>query len=266
MTTPQYLVCIVPVAPLRQEASHREEQVSQVLLGEKMHLLAPPKNGWLYVACEWDGYCGWILESQVAGIDKKNYTKSSKCIVSNTNSRILDTELNAGILLPLGANLPFFKKSKFHHDLLGANAIFKGKKLLVKNIISTQEVAKFWAMQYIGAPYIWGGRTHMGIDCSGFVQMVYKMQNVRLKRDACQQAEQGEDIDFLQNAQCGDVAFFDNEEGKIIHVGMLLSNDTIIHATSNGGGVVIDKIDTLGIISSRLRRRTHQLRLIKRFI
>jgi cell wall-associated NlpC family hydrolase len=119
------------------------------------------------------------------------------------------------------------------------------------------------AMLYLNAPYLWGGRSPFGIDCSGFVQMVYKLKKVKLLRDATQQATQGEIVNLLEEAEPGDLAFFDNEEGQISHVGMLIDRFRIIHAS---GQVRIDAIDHEGIFDGKLEKYTHKLRLIKRMV
>jgi cell wall-associated NlpC family hydrolase len=119
------------------------------------------------------------------------------------------------------------------------------------------------AYMYLHSPYLWGGRTPFGIDCSGFTQMVYKLAGIRLKRDASQQAEQGTLINLIDEARQGDLAFFDNEEGRIIHVGIMLPNNKIIHAS---GKVRIDSIDHHGIYNLETKKYTHNLRIIKRFV
>ncbi|NOR88170.1 MAG: hydrolase Nlp/P60, partial [Bacteroidales bacterium] len=116
---------------------------------------------------------------------------------------------------------------------------------------------------FINAPYLWGGKTPFGVDCSGLTQSVYKMAGIQLKRDASQQATQGEVLNFLEEALPGDLAFFDNEEGHITHVGIILADNEIIHAS---GKVRIDKIDHQGIYNIELGKYTHQLRLIKRML
>jgi cell wall-associated NlpC family hydrolase len=116
---------------------------------------------------------------------------------------------------------------------------------------------------YLNTPYLWGGRSVFGIDCSGFAQQVYRFFNKHLPRDASQQALQGEVVGFLQEAICGDLAFFDNEEGRITHVGILLDAQTIIHSS---GRVKIDKIDNQGIFTTDKGERTHNLRIIKRYV
>ncbi|MBC7554865.1 MAG: C40 family peptidase, partial [Taibaiella sp.] len=131
---------------------------------------------------------------------------------------------------------------------------------------ASQASLKEAVLLYGYAPYQWGGRSIYGIDCSGLTQMAYKLCNIPLQRDAGQQAQQGVIVDFLETAQCGDLAFFDNADGKITHVGMLLDNQTIVHATETTGHVVTDRIDPGGIISVSLRKRTHNLRVVRRMI
>jgi cell wall-associated NlpC family hydrolase len=119
------------------------------------------------------------------------------------------------------------------------------------------------AMLYLNSPYQWGGRSPFGIDCSGFAQMVYKLKKIKLLRDASQQATQGEVVNLLEEAEPGDLAFFDNEEGNITHVGILLDHFRVIHAS---GSVRIDSIDHEGIYDEKQGKYTHRLRLMKRIV
>lgn len=257
-----FAYCNVPVAPLRKEAAHQSEQISQILFGEKMHILSPLQDGWVFIATAFDDYSGWIQVSQIQAIDKKQYVKTDKYLSASHQGILIHP--NGNISVPLGSSLTGIKRG-FLDISPGETVKFKGKKAILKFAAAGEELCKQTALQFVGAPYLWGGRTHMGIDCSGLSQMVFKMMNIPIRRDAWMQAEQGEMIDFLQNARCGDLAFFDNAEGRIVHVGILLDDHTIIHATEKSGGVVIDKIDSNGIISTRHKTRTHNLRLIKRY-
>jgi gamma-D-glutamyl-L-lysine dipeptidyl-peptidase len=254
-----YSYCNVSVLPLKKEPSHRAEQVSQMLFGEKAEILELNGDDWAKIKTEWDQYEGWCRAGQLTSISRKEYRKELK-IISGKNTDKLVFE-QSEMWVPLGSDI-LKTKIPFGQE----TGKFKGKKLKVNELEFSGDALKRAALQYMHAPYLWGGRTIAGIDCSGLSQMAFKLCGRKLPRDAYQQAATGETVDFLQNAQCGDLAFFDNEEGKITHVGILLDNQTIVHATGATGRVVIDRIDQGGIISATLRKRTHNLRLVKRHL
>ena len=164
--------------------------------------------------------------------------------------------MNQLMPIPLGSSLNFLDINEINK----ANFQFEGKKECgIKpkdNLLKT-------AFLYLNAPYLWGGKTPFGIDCSGFTQMVYKLNGYKLLRDASQQAIQGEALSFIEESEPGDLAFFDNDEGNIIHVGIMMENNYIIHAWWN---VRIDRIDHLGIYNVDNGRHTHKLRVIKKVI
>jgi len=253
-----YAYCNIAVMPLHKEAAHRSEQTSQLLYGEKVEIIFAEENGWGYVRCKADAYEGWCRLSQLTIISKKDFYKDARYLVMNIGEKLLAH--HAHLLLPVGAEL---MRTSCEID----NVVFKykGKKQKLSEVSCDKSHLKKLAMQFLYAPYQWGGRSQMGIDCSGFTQLVYKLCGKALSRDASQQASEGNVVDFLINAQIGDLAFFDNDEGRINHVGLLLDHETIIHATDTAGCVVVDKIDQGGIISSKLRKRTHNLRLVKRY-
>jgi cell wall-associated NlpC family hydrolase len=244
------VICIVPVAPLRAEGSHKAEMVSQILFGETALIISETKD-FYQIQLHQDGYEGWCQKLQLqlvadgANVSTTGYTSSW------INSAVFNGQL---IQLPLGTPIVSCVNSDF--ELIYTGAIWK-----LENKTFTSDVLENLAKQFLGTAYLWGGRSVFGIDCSGFVQMVFKLLNVRLPRDAYQQAEMGEAIDFLAEAKLGDLAFFDNEQGKITHVGILLSPHQIIHASAV---VRIDPIDQAGIVSSTTGLRTHQLRTIRR--
>ena len=124
-----------------------------------------------------------------------------------------------------------------------------------------KENLKKTALEFLNVPYLWGGRSFFGIDCSGFTQIVYKVNGIQRPREAYQQAEAGEVLNFVEEAEIGDLAFFENEEGRIIHVGIMLENQKIIHAH---GKVRIDDLDCIGIFNKDQNKHTHKLRFVKR--
>lgn len=248
--------------PLRSEPAHQAEQISQLIFGEKAEILEINNNDWAHIRCAWDDYEGWCNFSQLTLLNKKEYASHTKYICGSHRDKLIFE--NSEMQLPFCSELIGYKKNKV--SPIKDAGIYKGKK--VKRDLNTlsSEFVKRTALQFLNAPYQWGGRSLAGIDCSGFTQIVYKYCNYRLPRDASQQAVKGNLVDFLENGRCGDLAFFDNKDGKIIHVGILLDNKTIIHAASATGRVMTDLIDQGGIISTNLKKRTHQLRFVKRFI
>ena len=259
----QYIVCCVPVSPLRAEPSHKSEMVSQHLFGEKSvvietgveNLLA---NGWVKISLKYDGYEGWCQASHLTEIDEEHYTNIDKDL---TAGWVNEVDYNGHrMYVPLGSSLSAFKNGKafWRKNLVH----FNGEIWNPEEIKITNKIIKQVAFKFLNTSYLWGGKSVFGIDCSGFTQMSYKFLNVQLPRDAWQQAEEGTMINFLQEAHCGDLAFFDSEGGNIIHVGILLNEHEIIHSS---GKVRIDKIDTQGILNLESKQRTHKLRIIKRY-
>ncbi|MGB4399052.1 MAG: C40 family peptidase [Daejeonella sp.] len=256
----QFGVCNLSLVPVRAEPSDKSEMTSQLLFGD--HFTIQENNGkWIRILTAHDEYEGWIDIKQFEEIEHAAFVALHDLnavlgpAVSHSISKQSGTErLN----LVAGSNIPktldkFFYLGKTKYKLEG-ETITPSKDKLRSGIT---EVAMF----YLNAPYLWGGKSVFGIDCSGFTQMVFRQFGVKLKRDAYQQAEEGELVSFLQESRAGDLAFFDNDEGKITHVGIMLSNETIIHAS---GRVRIDGIDNQGIFNKELKRYTHKLRIIKR--
>ena len=250
-------VCNLSIIPLRIEPSDRSEIVSQILFGEHFEVVEQNKQ-WAKIKLQYDNYEGWVDSKQFQNITKLQFdTLSKEPIVLNSDLiEYIITPNNSLMPIPLGSSLSFLN----HKDINVDNFDFEGTKISgVKpksNLINT-------AFMYLNAPYLWGGKTPFGIDCSGFTQMVYKLNGYHLLRDASQQSLQGEALSFIEESEPGDLAFFDNEEGKIIHVGIIMDDNYIIHAS---GKVRIDRLDHLGIYNADVNRHTHKLRVIKKII
>jgi hypothetical protein len=248
----EYGICNLSIVPLRAEPSDSSEMVSQVLYGDHFKVLESRKK-WSRIRLAFDNYEGWIDNKQFLKTTEENYfdfeTRSPKLsadlvdFVTGPNNQLFS--------ICLGSNIGM--SDFFQHHFEGK---YSSALLPKEHLVET-------ALLYLNAPYLWGGKTPFGIDCSGFTQMVYKMNGYKLLRDASQQATQGEALSFIEESEPGDLAFFDNEEGKITHVGIIMKDNYIIHAH---GKVRIDRLDHSGIFNYDLRNHTHKLRVIKRII
>lgn len=249
----EYGICNLGMIPVRAEASHRSEMVSQLLFGETFELMERAEN-WVRIVTTFDGYHGWISDLQFAPVDAyRLMTEKPAVLTRSVITEAVKLSDSSKIYIPFGSSLPFFEDG--HCSI--------GDAEYGININAVNSGLTDMALSFLNTPYLWGGRTHAGIDCSGFSQALMRTQGIKLMRDAWQQAGQGTLVDFLQEAQTGDLAFFDNAEGRIVHVGMMLGNDSIIHAS---GKVKIDRIDNQGIYSEELKKYTHKLRIVKRFL
>ena len=250
-------ICNLANIPLRIEPSDRSELVSQILFGEHFTVLEKNQK-WSKIRLFFDDYEGWVDNKQFAEITEEQFEQLSKdnIVLNSDLIEYITSPKNILIPIPLGASLSFLNYEAINAD----NFSFEGLKISgikpKSNLINT-------AFMYMNAPYLWGGKTPFGIDCSGFTQMVYKLNGYKLFRDASQQAGQGEALSFIEESEPGDLAFFDNEEGNIIHVGIIMDDNYIIHAS---GKVRIDRLDHLGIYNAEVNKHTHKLRVIKKII
>jgi hypothetical protein len=251
----EYGICNLAVVPLRAEPSDRSEMVSQVLFGEAFEILEW-KDKWVQIITALDSYTGWIDRLQVVMLGHLAYKRLLQTPAPVTYRAVTQAWKiadNTVIYLPAGSSLAFLEGTTSYigdqrYDIIGE----------IGEIDSVANVAR----SFLNAPYLWGGRTHFGIDCSGFTQIVYKLKGISIKRDASMQAQEGIAVDSLLTAKPGDLAFFNNDEGRITHVGIVLGAGKIIHAS---GKVKIDSIDTQGIYSDELKRYTHRLKVIRRY-
>jgi hypothetical protein len=251
-------ICTLSHVPVRAEPSDKSELVTELFFGECYTLMAALGN-WLQVRNAADDYEGWI--------DYKQHYPVSGTYFQEWKSRshphaidVVQTVSNSHTRIPvlIGSTLPFFDGLNIR---LGEEMfVYNGRATNTSLPFKTAFLAKI-AQSYLKAPYVWGGRSVFGIDCSGFTQQVFAICGYQLPRDAWQQVSHGQEVHFASQAQAGDLAFFDNAEGRIIHVGLVLENSQIIHAH---GEVRIDPLDHHGIFNTTRKRYSHNLRIIKR--
>lgn len=259
----KYGVCKLSLVPGRSEPSDKSEMVTQILFGDHYKILEE-RAKWTRIRTGYDKYECWICKKQTFEVDKFLYDQLDKsdeiALCSELTQPVKHVNSGSLISLTLGATVPLlqtnnqFKLGVDEYVFLGS--IFRGKS-------KSRSVAIEFAKLFINAPYLWGGKSPFGIDCSGFVQLVYKLIGVKLPRDAYQQAEIGNTLSFVEEALEGDLAFFDNADGDIIHVGLILKDNYILHAS---GSVRLDRIDHQGIYNNDTKSYSHKLRLIKSII
>lgn len=248
------------IVPIRSSASDKSEMISQILFGELVEILES-RGSWYRIRCDWDNYIGWVDSKQIKNITPEEfqlYRINHACSIE-----LMQPAAGKEYYLPItiGANLPNFDGLRF--SINGSSFQFSGQAITPSSIDANSEMLLKFARRYLYAPYLWGGRSPMGIDCSGFTQVVFKLVGISLPRDAKDQVSEGKLIDFIEQTQAGDLAFFENKKGKITHVGIMMGDQQIIHAS---GQVRIDKIDHYGIYNDQMKKYTHRLRVIKRLL
>jgi gamma-D-glutamyl-L-lysine dipeptidyl-peptidase len=249
-------VCENVFVPLRSGPSHKTEMLSQVLFGEK-YSVSERVGTWMKIETIFDKYMGWI--------DMGHLQHSP--VEDNSSGHVLNKSLlcykndETKIIIEAGSELfnPDFENKTF----VAGNNLYKTISDFNEGYITSNDSLAETAMKYINSPYIWGGRIPSGIDCSGLTQLAYKIHGVSIPRDSWQQAETGKIVDFIDEAGPGDLVFFDNDRGKISHVGMILSKGLVIHAS---GRVRIDPIDHQGIFKTDINAYSHRLRMIRRIL
>lgn len=234
-------ICNVSVAPVRADKTDKAEIVTEMLYGESADILEVINN-WTRIKMHYDGYEGWIDTKQITLVTDDFLVKRKTHLVTEPfQSRVMES---GKMLLSMGSEVSF----ETIHAQRGTT--------LRQSIVET-------AKEFLNVPYLWGGKSFFGVDCSGFTQLVLKVHDIKYPRDAYQQGEVGEPLRFIEEAQPGDLAFFENSEGRIIHVGFMLENNQIIHAH---GKVRIDTLDSSGIFNKELNKHTHKLRFIRNIL
>lgn len=257
---PQTAYCSVILAPLRVTPDHRSEQYSQLLLNDAV-VVGQTEGAWIFVRALWNGDEGWVLKGQLQWNDASlPVIFGMNNLVRNKVCGIFQVEENGSNFL-MGSS--WIERNRTGANNLGVEpiAVAPASDALLDSTLA--DVLSKLADVFMGAPYVWGGMSVWGIDCSGLVQMLYRYRGIPLPHSASKQAEMGRVLDFIQEVRPGDLAFFNNEEGAIVHVGIMLSPDRLLHASARSGRVQVDAIDWQGIVAAD-GQRTHALRIITR--
>ena len=248
----RYGICNLSIVPLRLEPSDKSELVSQLLYGDIFKVLEQRKK-WSKIQLSFDEYEGWIDNKQFVEVSQEDFNKlnNEPLKLSSDLVEFVQNENDQLFAISIGSSLNGLTLLGHNHDGNFVNSIQAKEHLIIT------------AFNFLNTPYLWGGKTPFGIDCSGFTQMVYKLNGYKLFRDASQQATQGEVLSFIEESEPGDLAFFDNDEGQIVHVGIILKDNYIIHSH---GKVRIDRLDHTGIYNVDTNKHSHKLRVIKKII
>lgn len=253
-------ISIYGFIPVRNEPSEKSEMVTQILFGETFVVLEKEEK-WAKIKMDFDGYEGWIdskLIFSVAETEYELWKSANAWMVPTPKISIVKDGSSAPITIPAGSRIVFNGHDRNSFSI-GKNDYFISGQIPSQKDLGIREVAT----SLLHTPYLWGGRSYFGIDCSGLSQIVYKINGSWLPRDAYLQIELGDNVSFVEEAKIGDLAFFDNEDGSIVHVGICLGGGKIIHAH---GEVRVDTLDHQGIFNHESNKYSHKLRVIKRII
>jgi gamma-D-glutamyl-L-lysine dipeptidyl-peptidase len=260
MNSNSYGVCRLSIVPVRADASHKSEQVTQLLFGDHYEVQESDDKDWVRIKVFADQYDGWIDTAQHYPVSPEffDYINQAELkVTTDVTSTLLFNKVP--VTLVMGSMIPISGSELFKMEEQFA---FNGESKTV-GLKRDFEFLKVIAQKYLNTPYLWGGKTPFGIDCSGFTQMVFRICGYQLQRDAFQQARQGREVESINTAKGGDLVFFVNSEKRIHHVGIYLGNGKIIHAS---GRVRVDKLTEDGIFQADTNRKTHALSHLRRVL
>ncbi len=256
------VICPLSIVPVRREPDDRSEMVSQWLFGETAEVLERTEK-WSRLEFDHDGYTGWVDNKQLAACATPNFDPDRR-VIAGAGNCIVDLG-DRQVVVPYGGVLPFYEEGTILWD---------GRRIDVQAVtnhrpdLERADLMELYLHPFMGAPYLWGGRTPWGVDCSGLTQMIFILLGIYLPRDASQQAGEGDPVELLDVCEPGDLAFFSNEEEKIVHVGIVLTrgDDGELRIAHSSGRVRIDRLDQKGIFNVEDGAYSHKLKLVRRVL
>ncbi|MFC4094834.1 C40 family peptidase [Euzebyella saccharophila] len=249
----QYGICHLSIVSVRNQANDSSEMVTQLLYGDHFKVLEERKY-YSRIRVAHDNCEGWVQKQQFTYIEEETYSKiENEEELKHSCELVSFIETQDSILLPILLGSAIAQSPMLSHTFDGG--YFNGRRKK-QSLVQT-------ALLYLNAPFLYGGKSPFGIDASAFSQMVYKINGHQLLRSAAEQATQGQALSFIEESEAGDLAFFDNSDGEIVHVGIIMDNNYIIHVD---GKVRIDRLDHTGIFNTETSRYSYQLRVIKQII
>jgi hypothetical protein len=259
----KYGICLQSFITVRYSQTDKSEMTSQLLFGETYTVLEQGKD-WLRIICAFDNYAGWIDKVSAHSLSEESFVKINQCPQVTLDRKIIKLTFGKKTCITIlpGSDLPFYNPSVNGLEIDKNKFILKDRPETGAEK-ATDESLMHTAEAFINVSYLWGGRSLYGIDCSGLTQVVFKINHIKIPRDVSQQVFSGKVIDRLEDAKQGDLAFFSNEEGNVSHVGILMSDNKILHAS---GYVRMDRLDAKGIFHSEKQIYTHRLYCLRRLL
>ncbi len=264
-----YALVTTSVVPVRSEPDYAAEQETQLLFAETCQI-TEEGDGWCKIVNDYDGQKGWVENQHLMRLTEEEY---EGYVAANANAAFVAVprtlakckETGETIPLSIGTRLPFYRNGRFSAG--GKHYTIQARDVAKKPFAISEKNIRRLTKPLMNTPYLWGGKCCMGYDCSGFSNVVMSLFGIRLLRNAREQATQGKEISSIDEAQAGDLVFFNHvstypEDTTVTHVGIMLADGLLLHCA---GKVHIDRITPEGLISISSGKKTHDIAKIRRY-